>query len=164
MVKTLAFFWLTMVGVCIADPFTNAMSLVGVPLGFAQISALPVRDASSPDSVFLGIVRSLQTGEIVDLYYHFETNYLASITEYASYQSISVETASSFRTTMQDSSLSNIVIAAYSSSTSNQFIRINALLQENFSQRSIAEPLRLTLGQYSGNWKIVSYDDDNWDD
>ena len=64
---------------------------------------------------------------------------------------------------MQDTGFSNIVITAYSISSSNQFIHIEASLQESFSQRSLTENLKLLLIQDASNWKITRYDDDDWD-
>lgn len=162
MVKHFVVLALASAGICLGDPLTNASALVGISLGSAQISQLPERDGSSPDTVFLGVVRALQTGELPDLYYHFQTNYLASITGYANLQDIPAETVSSFSMVMQDINFSNVIITAYSTSVSNQNVRINALLQENYSQRSLTEALKLALEQDDSTWKIVSYDDDDW--
>lgn len=162
--ETIDSFDLATACVCFADPSTNVVALVGIPLRTAEIVLLPQQDDSSPDTLFLGVVRALVTGEIRDLFSHFDANYFADLTGYADLQSIPSSTDSSFASTMQDSAVSNIVITAFSTSVSNQFVRIDASLQENFSQRSVVEPLQLTLEQNAGIWKIVSYDDDKWDD
>lgn len=164
MVRTFMFSMFAIGGIAMADPMTNALALVGIPLGNAEIVQLPQQDDSSPDTLFLGMARALAVGDIGDLYSHFDSNYFSSLTGYACLQDIPATVASSFEATMHDSNLSNIIITAYSTSTSNQFLRIDAVLQENFTNRSLTEPLKLTIEQQSDNWKIVSYDDDTWDD
>lgn len=164
MVRTFMFSILAIGEIVMADQMTNALALVGIPLGNVEIAQLPQQDDSSPDTLFLGVARALAVGNIGDLYSHFDANYFTSLTGYACLQDIPATAVSSFEATMHDSNLSNIVIMAYSTSTSNQFLRIDAILQENFTSRSLTEPLELTIEQQSANWKIVSYDDDNWDD
>ncbi len=151
------------VNICLADPVTNVSAIVGLPQGNAEISQFPQCDGSSPDTVFLGTIRALREGEFLDLCFHFETNYLFNVTGYANVQVIPASTVESFRTSMQDTGFSNIVITAYSISSSNQFIHIEASLQESFSQRSLTENLKLLLIQDASNWKITRYDDDDWD-
>ena len=152
--------------ICFADPMTNATALVGASLTTNSIARLPSRDAATPDTVFLGVVRALRTGSLRDLYYHFETNYLFTIAGHYNVEDIPDESVSPFRTFMTDSNFSNIVIMAYSTTVSNQITRITATLKENYSSRTLIEPLVLNVRQNDGstNWKIVSYDDDKWDD
>ena len=144
----------------------NATSLVGVSLTTNAIAQLPSRDATSPDTVFLGVVRALRTGNLRDIYYHFETNYLFTIAGCYNVEDIPDESVSSFQTVMTDSNFSNIVIIAYSTTVSNRITRISATLKENYSCRTLIEPLVLSVQRNEGstNWKIVSYDDDKWDD
>jgi len=152
--------------VCFADQITNVTSLVGASLSTNVIVQLPTRDAATPDTVFLGVVRALRTGNLRDLYYHFETNYLFTIAGQYNVENIPNEAVSSFRTAMADSNFSNIVIMSYSVMESNQITRITATLKENYTSRTLIEPLVLNVrpNQGSTNWKIVSYDDDKWDD
>ena len=86
--------------VCFADPSTNVVALIGIPLRTAEIVLLPHQDDSSPDTLFLGVVRALVTGEIRDLFSHFDANYFADLTGYADLQSIPSSTDSSFASTM----------------------------------------------------------------
>ena len=151
---------------CFADPMTNATALVGASLTTNMIARLPSRDADSPDTVFLGVVRALRTGSLRDLYFHFDTNYLFTIAGHHNVEDIPDETVSSFHAVMSDSNFSNIVIMSYSTATSNQITRISATLKETYSCRTLIEPLVLSVrqGEGSAKWKIVSYDDDKWDD
>lgn len=149
---------------CLADPLTNVNSLVGVPLTTNEIIQLPSRDAASPDTVFLGTVRALRMGCLRDLFYHFETNYLFNVTGCYNQDDIPLETVLSFQAVMNDDNFSNVVITAYSTATSNQFVRVAASLQENHISRTFIEPLSLTLHQSSSGWKIVAYDDDKWNE
>lgn len=160
------FFWAIMLtgGLCIAEPLTNAASLVGIPLGASEIFRLPSCDATSPDTVFLGTIKALQTGNLQHLYFHFETNYLFSLTGYSNSQGIPDETIASFQSSMSDANFSNMVITTYSLTTSNQFLRVASSLQEHYISRTITEPLTITLRQCTTGWKIVSYDDDKWDE
>ena len=161
-IVVLATMLVTVVG--FAEPLTNATSLVGVTLTTNEISRLPSCSAVSPDTVFLGTVKALQTGDLRGLYYHFETNYMFSLIGYNTPSNVPAGMVSSFRSAMSDGSFSNIVIAAYSTSVSNQLVRVSATLQENFVGRTLTEPLTLTLRQYVNGWKIVVYDDDKWDE
>lgn len=163
MVKSLILLALAFAEICFADPATNVSALVGIPLGNAEIAQMPECDGSSPDAVFLGTVKALQTGELLDLYFHFDANYLANLTGYTDLQDIPAEIVSSFSVTMQDANFSNIVITAYTSSVSNQCVLVNASLQENYCHRSLTENLKLSLQQNASTWKIVSYDDNDWD-
>ena len=163
MVKSFIILAFAFAGICFADSVTNVSALVGIPLGNAEIAQMPERDGSSPDTVFLGTVKALQTGDLLDLYFHFDANYLTSLTGYADLQDIPAEMLSSFSVTMQDANFSNIVITAYTTFVSNQYVLVNASLQENFSHRSLTESLKLSLQQNGSIWKIVSYDDNDWD-
>lgn len=149
---------------CFADPLTNVASLVGLPLTTNEITQLPSRDAASPDTVFLGTIRALRTGNLNDLFYHFETNYLFSLTGYYDPEDIPIEMSTSFQTVMCDAIFSNIVVIAYSVVPSNQFTRVSASLQENYSSRTLTEPITLALRQNTTEWKIIAYDDDKWDE
>ena len=149
---------------CFADPLTNVTPLVGMPLTRNEIVQLPSRDATSPDTVFLGAIRALRMGQLNDLYYHFETNYLFSLTGYYNLENIPMEMAASFQAAMCDINFSNIVVTSYSVMPSNQFTRVSASLQENYSSRTLTEPITLTLRQNTTGWKIIAYDDDKWDE
>lgn len=149
--------------ICVAEPLTNVTALVGVPLTTNEICRLPSCDATSPDTVFLGTIKALQTGNLRHLYYHFETNYLFSLTGFYNSQSIPADTVASFQAVMCDTNFSNVVITAYSTATSNQFLRITSSLQENYTSRTLTEPLVLTLRKNANSWKIVAYDDNKWD-
>lgn len=164
MVKKVVLTILLMSTVCIADSLTNASALVGVQLTTNEIARLPSCDATSPDAVFLGTIKALRTGNLRELYYHFETNYLYSFAGCYDAQSVPAETASSFQTVMTDAAFSNVVITAYSMAASNQFLRVSSLLQENYSSRTLTNPFVLTLHLGANGWKIVSYDDDKWDE
>ena len=150
--------------VCVAEPLTNATALVGVQLTTNEIARLPSCDATSPDTVFLGTIKALRTGNLRELYYHFETNYLYSLTGYYDSQSIPSETTASFQTVMGDANFSNVVITAFSVATSNQVLKVSSLLQENYTSRTLNTPFVLTLRANANEWKIVSYDDDKWDE
>lgn len=149
---------------CFADPLTNVASLVGTPLTTNEIVQLPSRDASSPDTVFLGTIRALRMGRLNDLYFHFETNYLFSLTGHYNSENIPSEIVSSFEAVMSDDNFSNVVVTAYSVLPSNQLVRVSASLQENYSSRALTEPLTLSLRQVATGWKIVAYDEDKWDE
>lgn len=164
MVKNSILLSVFLAGFCIATSVTNVQSIVGVPLGSAEIVGLPENDGSSPDTVFLGVVKALRAGELTALYFHFETNYLKSLTGLAGVQDIPAEDIDSFRTVMLDPCLSNIVITAYSASCNGQCATVEAALQENFAGRTLLDDVKLTLKHDSSGWKIISYDDDNWDD
>ena len=150
--------------VCVAEPLTNATALVGVQLTANEIARLPSCDATSPDTVFLGTIKALRKGNLRELYYHFETNYLYSLTGYYDLQNIPNATISSFQTVMTDTNFSNVVIVAYSMANSNQVLRVTSSLQENYLSRTLTEPLILNLKSFPIGWKIVSYDDDKWDE
>ena len=150
--------------VCIADPLTNATALVGIQLTDNEIARLPSCDETSPDTVFLGTIKALRTGNLRELCYHFETNYLYPLTGYHDLQSIPDAIISSFQTVMTDANFSNVVIAAYSMVNSNQVLRVATSLQENYLNRTLTEPLILNLKLYPNGWKIVSYDEDKWDE
>lgn len=150
--------------VCIAEPLTNASDLVGVQLTTNEIARLPSCDATSPDTVFLGTIKALRTGNLRELYYHFETNYLYSLTGYYDPQGIPAETTSSFQTVMIDTNFNNVVISAYAMTNSNQILRVMSSLQENYSSRTLTGSLILNLRSYANGWKIISYDDDKWDE
>lgn len=150
--------------VCVAEPLTNATALVGVQLTTNEIARLPSCDATSPDTVFLGTIKALRTGNLRELYYHFETNYLYSLTGYYDLQNIPNATISSFQTVMIDTNFSNVVIVAYSMANSNQVLRVTSSLQENYLSRKLTELLILNLKSFPNGWKIVSYDDDKWDE
>ena len=149
---------------CFADQLTNVTSLVGMPLTTNEIVRLPSRDASSPDTVFLGAIRALRMGRLNDLYYHFETNYLFSLTGHYNSENIPPEMVSSFEAVMNDDNFSNMVVTAYSVLPSNQFVMVSASLQENYSSRALTEPIKLALRQVATGWKIVAYDEDKWDE
>ena len=104
------------------------------------------------------------TGNLQELCYHFDGDYISSLPLNFNPTNISEEVASSFREMMYKPDFSNLVVTAYSASPSNQYIRVSALLQENFSARTLTDPLTLTLRHYENGWKIVSYDDDKWDE
>lgn len=150
--------------VCIAEPLTNATSLIGASLTTNEVLRLPSCDASTPDTVFLGVVKALQSGNLRELYYHFDSNYLYGLTGYCNSLSVPAETLASFQSVMSDSNFSNVVIVAYATSTSNQFVRVSASLRENYTSRSVLEQFTLTLGNSTNGWKIISYDDDKWND
>ena len=164
MVKIVVFMASLTAVTCLAEPLTNATLLIGMSLTTNEIVRLPICDSTSPDTVFLGTVRALREGNLRNLYYHFETNYLFSLTGYHIHSNVPEETASSFHAVMSDAHLSNLVIVAYSVLSSNQFVRISASLQENYVNRTLSEPIALTLSQNQTGWKIISYDDDKWDD
>lgn len=150
--------------VCMAEPLTNVAALVGVRLTDKEIARLPSCDSTSPDTVFLGTVKALRTGNLRELYYHFEANYLYSLTGLHDLKGVSEETASSFRSVMSDGSFSNIVIMAYSVTTSNHLLRVASSLRENYSCRTLENPFALTVRKTTSGWKVVSYDDDKWND
>lgn len=164
MVKRVVLMTSLMSMVCVAEPLTNATALVGVQLTTNEIARLPSCDATSPDTVFLGTIKALRTGNLRELYYHFETNYLYSLTGYHDLQNIPNATISSFQTVMTDTNFSNVVIMAYSMANSNQVLRVTSSLQENYLSRTLTEPLILNLRSFPNGWKIVSYDDDKWDE
>ena len=164
MVKRVVLMTSLMSMVCVAEPLTNATALVGVQLTTNEIARLPSCDATSPDTVFLGTIKALRTGNLRELYYHFETNYLYSLTGYYDLQNIPNATISSFQTVMTDTNFSNVVIVAYSMANSNQVLRVTSSLQENYLSRTLTEPLILNLKSFPHGWKIVSYDDDKWDE
>lgn len=164
MVKRVMLMTSLMSMICVAEPLTNATALIGVQLTANEIARLPSCDATSPDTVFLGTIKALRTGNLRELYYHFETNYLYSLTGHYDLQSISDATISSFQTVMTDTNFSNVVIVAYSMANSNQVLRVTSSLQENYLRRTLTEPLILNLRAYPNGWKIVSYDDDKWDE
>lgn len=164
MVKIITLTVLLTTAVCIAEPLTNATSLVGVALTTNEVLRLPSCDASTPDTVFLGTVRALRTGNLRELYYHFEPNYLYGLTGHYNPSTVPAETVASFQSVMMDPNFSNIVIVAYATSTSNQFVRVTASLRENYTSRTLTEPLTLTLCNSTGGWKVVVYDDDKWDE
>lgn len=164
MVKEVVLMTSLMPIVCVAEPLTNVTALVGVQLTTNEIYRLPSCDATSPDTVFLGTLKALRTGNLRELYYHFETNYLYSLTGFHDLQSIPGAVISSFRTVMTDTNFCSVVIAAYSMANSNQVLRITSSLQENYLSRALIEPLILNLRSYPNGWKIVSYDDDKWDE
>lgn len=60
--------------------------------------------------------------------------------------------------------LSAAVVVAYSTLSSNQQVRVSASLQENFTVRTMTEPLSLTLRREATGWKIVAFDDDKWNE
>jgi len=150
--------------VCVAEPLTNATALVGVHLTTNEIARLPSCDATSPDTVFLGTIKALRTGNLRELYYHFETNYLYSLTGHYDSQGIPAEAAASFQTVMGDTNFSNVVITSYSMATTNQVLRVSSSLQENYTSRTLNTPFVLTLRANANGWKVVSYDDDKWDE
>lgn len=164
MVKRVVLMTSLMSMVCVAEPLTNATALVGVQLTANEIARLPSCDATSPDTVFLGTIKALRKGNLRELYYHFETNYLYSLTGYYDLQNIPNATISSFQTVMTDTNFSNVVIVAYSMANSNQVLRVTSSLQENYLSRTLTEPLILNLKSFPIGWKIVSYDDDKWDE
>ena len=164
MVKRIVHITSLMSIICVAEPLTNATDLVGVQLTANEITRLPSCDATSPDTVFLGTIKALRTGNLRELYYHFETNYLYSLTGHYDLQSIPDATISSFQTVMADTNFSNVVISVYSTANSNQVLRVTSSLQENYLSRTLTEPLILNLRSCPNGWKIVSYDDDKWDD
>ena len=164
MVKVIALIASLATTVCIAEPLTNATSLVGLSLTTNEVLRLPSCDASTPDTVFLGTVKALQMGNLRELYYHFEQNYLYGLTGHHDPSTVPEETVTSFQSVMMDSNFSNIVIAAYATSTSNQFVRVTASLRENYASRTLTEPLTLTLRNSTNGWKVVVYDDDKWDE
>ncbi len=164
MVKRVVLTILLMSTACVAEPLTNVTALIGVQLTTNEIARLPSCDATSPDAVFLGTIKALRTGNLRELYYHFETNYLYSLTGYYNSQSVPTENATSFQTVMIDTNFSNLVITAYSMATSNQVLRVSSSLQENYTSRTLNTPFVLTLRVNANEWKIVSYDDDKWDD
>jgi len=149
---------------CVAEPMTNVTALIGVPLTTNEIARLPSRDAMLPDTVFLGVVKAMQTGNLRELCYHFDGDYLVSLPWSLNATNISEEIAASFHEMMVEPDFSNIVVTAYSASPSNQYMRVSASLQENFSARSLTDQLLMTLLHYDNGWKIVSYDDDKWDE
>ena len=150
--------------VCIAEPLTNATSLIGVSMTTNEILRLPSCDASTPDTVFLGAVRALRTGNLRELYYHFDSYYLYGLTGYSNPLNVPSETVASFQSVMRDSNFSNVVIAAYSTSTSNQFIRVSASLRENYVSRTLLEQFTLTFRNCTNGWKIIAFDDDKWNE
>ncbi len=164
MVKRVVLIISLMTTVCVADPLTNATALVGVQLTTNEIARLPSCDATSPDTVFLGTIKALRTGNLRELYYHFETNYLYSLTGHYDSQGVSAEAAVSFQTVMADTNFSNVVIMSYSVATSNQVLKISSSLQENYTSRTLNTPFVLTLRANANGWKVVSYDDDKWDE
>lgn len=163
-VKIITLTTLLTTAVCLAEPLTNATSLVGVALTTNEVLRLPSCDASTPDTVFLGTIRALRTGNLRELYYHFESNYLYGLTGHYNPSTVSAETVASFQSVMMDPNFSNIVIVAYATSISNQFVRVTASLRENYTSRTLTEPLTLTLCNNTGGWKVVVYDDDKWDE
>ncbi len=148
----------------VMEPLTNATALVGVPLSTNELARLPSCDASSPDTVFLGTVKALRSGNLRELYYHFETNYLFGLTGLCGTTNISEDVAASFGTVMNDSDFSNLVVVAYSTLSSNQQVSVSASLRENFTVRTMTEPLSLTLRREATGWKIVAFDDDKWNE
>ena len=169
MVKIIVLIALLTTAVCVAETLTNATSLVGVALTTNEVLRLPSCDASTPDTVFLGTVKALQTGNLRELYYYFEPNYLHSLTGHYNPSTVPSETVASFQSVMLDTNFSNIVIAAHATSTSNQVVRVAASLQENYTSRTLIEPLTLTLCNSTNGWKVVAYkvvayDDDKWDE
>ncbi|MBR1837827.1 MAG: hypothetical protein IJ783_11150 [Kiritimatiellae bacterium] len=150
--------------VCRADTQTNVAAIVGAALDSAEIARFPDRDGSSPDTVFLGTIKALQTGSLANLYCHFETNYLQRCSGYSRWREIPADVSESFASAMQNSGVSNLVVTTYSSATSNRHVRIEATIQETFEQRTISENLILSLEEKTDGWKIVAFDGDNWDD
>ena len=155
--------WLA-ASVCLAGPLTNATALVGVPLTTNEIFRLPSCDASTPDTVFLGTIKALQTGNLRELYYHFEPDYLHGLTGYSNPSNVPAETAASFQSVMGDTNFSHIVIDAYATSTSDRFVRVAASLRENYTTRTLSEPMALTLCNGTNGWKIAVFDDDKRDE
>ena len=133
---------------CVAEPMTNSTALIGVPLSTNEVARLPSCNATAPDTVFLGVVRSMLTGNLQELCYHFDGDYISSLPLNFNPTNISEEVASSFREMMYKPDFSNLVVTAYSASPSNQYIRVSASLQENFSARTLTDPLSLTLRHY----------------
>jgi hypothetical protein len=154
-------FWKTVPGASPAA-WTNAASLVGVPLTTNELLRLPPCDASTPDTVFLGTLRALQTGNLRELYFHFEPDYLHRLTGYRNPSEVSAEDEASFRALMSDTNFSHVVIAAYATSASNQFVRVAASVQENYTTRTLTENGTLTLCNGTNGWKIAVFDDDKW--
>ena len=164
MVKIVTLTSLLAAAVCTAEPLTNATSLVGVALTTDEVLRLPSCDASTPDTVFLGTVRALQTGSLRELYYHFDSEYLYGLTGHYNSSTVPVETVASFKSVMMDTNFSNVVISTYATSTSNQFVRVTASLRESYASRILTEPLTLTLSNGTNGWKVIVYDDDKWDE
>lgn len=164
MVKVIGLIALFAATVCNAGPLTNATSLVGVTLTTNELLQLPSCDASTPDTVFLGTVRALQTGNLRELYYHFEPSYLYGLTGYDNPSNVPAEIVASFQYVMSDTNFSHIVIAAYSTLTSNQLVRVAASLQENYTTRTLTEPMTLTLCNSTNGWKVVGFDDEEWEE
>ena len=164
MVKIILPIAILMASFCVAEPMTNATALIGVPLSTNEIARLPSCNATAPDTVFLGVVRSMLTGNLQELCYHFDGDYISSLPLNFNPTNISEEMASSFREMMYKPDFSNLVVTAYSASPSNQHVRVTASLRENFTARTLTEPLSLTLKQDSTGWKIISYDDDKWNE
>lgn len=164
MVKIIELTVLLTATVCLAEPLTNATSLVGISLTTNELLQLPSCDASTPDTVFLGTVRALQTGNLRELYYHFEASYLHDLTGYSNPSNVPPETVASFQSVMSDTNFSHIVITEYSTSTSNQFVRVSSSLRENYTTRTLTEPMTLTLCNGTNGWKVVVFDDDKWDE
>ena len=164
MVTIVALTALFVASVCLAEPLTNATALVGIPLTTNEISRLPSCDASTPDTVFLGTLKALQTGNLRELYYHFEPDYLHGLTGYRNPSDVPAETAASFQSVMSDTNFSHIVIDTYATSTSDRFVRVAASLRENYTTRVLTEPMTLTLCNGTNGWKIAVFDDDKRDE
>lgn len=147
------------VNCCMAYTYTNVTELVGNPLSSTEISRLPTRDSSTPDTVFLGTIRSLQQGDLTGLYYHFETNYLFEVTGFHALGQIPEALQASFRSVMVDGCFSNLTISAYSAVPTNQAVKISALIRENFSARIVNESLNLVVSKFGTRWEIISYEE-----
>ena len=164
MVKVLMFIVWGASGICLATPLTNVTEVMGRPLSTLEFSRIQSCCAETPDSVFLGTVKALQTGCLKDLYFHFETNYLYELTGYYNPSNIPETTVSSFHSVMADADFSNVVVVAYSTTVSNLQTRVEASLRECYANRIVTENLSFVLRYGTAGWKIIVYDDDNWDE
>ena len=143
---------------------TNVSVCVGAQWPSNFLAAVSARDSSTPETVFLGVVRALNTANLRDLYFHFETNYLYRLVGVYQVNELTEEMVSSFRSVMSDPVPTNIVIVAYSQTETNNARRVSATIRECYPRRTMQESFVLTLQQQPAGWKVISYDDDKWDD
>ena len=60
--------------VIVTEATTNVSVCVGAQWPSNSLADVSARDSSTPETVFLGVVRALNTANLRDRYFHFETN------------------------------------------------------------------------------------------
>ena len=143
-----------------ADNAPSPESLLGTELTPVMIQALPHRDCSTPQNVFLGFLRSSLEGNIRDHLFYLTSDAKMATAGVADENEISDEKAKSVAETLKQDNYFGVRLEEFQAIPDMSPTQIVAVVKSSRGTMTVRERYVIGIVQASGQWKIATFNID----